>query len=391
VKASREDQSILGVWWFTVDRSMLTAILLLMIFGLLMSLAASPPVALKLGHEQYFFVKRQILFFIPGVLLFFSVSILSPRSMRKLSLFLLIISVLLLIFILVWGVEINGSRRWIRVSGLSLQPSEFAKPGFVVIIAWLFAQSIERRDMPGNELAIALLCLLCGLLILQPDLGQTLLVVLVWGGLYFLAGTPISWVAVVFCAAIVGSIGAYLAFSHVRERVQNFVNPGVGDTFQTDRALQSFVDGGWLGRGPGEGQLKHILPDAHTDFIFSVIGEEYGIMACLGILALVAFIVIRGLISAMKEGDSFLRFASAGLIMLFGSQTVINMAVNIGLLPTKGMTFPFISYGGSSLISMSLAMGMAVGLTRRRSSRMNSGKYISIRPSKRVTSGGFRV
>ncbi len=391
MKSSREDRSILGAWWFTVDRSMLASILLLMIIGLLMSLAASPPVAQKLGHDPYFFVIRHILFFIPGVILFLIMSILSPQNIRKLSLLLLVISVLLMIFVLVGGVEINGSKRWIKISGLSLQPSEFVKPGFVVIVAWLFAQSIERKDMPGNKLAILLLFILSGLLILQPDFGQTLLVVMVWGGLYFLAGTPISWVAAVFCVALAGSAGAYFLLPHVQERVKVFINPGLGDSFQTDQALQSFIDGGWFGRGPGEGQLKDILPDAHTDFIFSVIGEEYGILACLGILLLIAFIVIRGLISAMKEGDNFLRFASAGLIMLFGLQSVINMAVNIGLLPTKGMTFPFISYGGSSLLSMSLAMGMAVGLIRRRPSRLNAGSTISVRPTKRVTSGGFRV
>jgi cell division protein FtsW len=249
---------------------------------------------------------------------------------------------------------------------VSLQPSEFVKPAFVVLTAWLFNESQKRRDVPGIELAVALYGIFATLLVLQPDFGQVLLVTLVWGALFYMAGINLVWIMALGAAGIAGLVTSYFLVPHVASRIDRFLDPASGDTYQTDRSIDSFLHGGWFGRGPGEGTVKNALPDSHTDFIFAVTAEEYGLIACIILLAMFAFIVLRGLSKASQEPDGFIRHAVAGLIMLFGLQTLINMAVNVGLLPAKGMTLPFVSYGGSSLLAMALTMGFALGLTRKR-------------------------
>jgi cell division protein FtsW len=268
--------------------------------------------------------------------------------------------------ILVLGPEIKGAKRWLQIGVISLQPSEFVKPAFIVLTAWLFNEAQKRRDVPGIELAVALYAVFAVLLIMQPDFGQTLLVTLVWGALVYMAGINLLWIGAFGLAGMAGIVSAYFFAPHVASRIDRFLNPASGDTYQTDRSIDSFLHGGWFGRGPGEGTVKDVLPDSHTDFIFAVAAEEYGLIACLILLALFAFIVLRGLSKASQEPDGFIRHAVAGLIMLFGLQALINMAVNVGLLPAKGMTLPFISYGGSSLLAMALTMGFALGLTRKR-------------------------
>jgi cell division protein FtsW len=235
-----------------------------------------------------------------------------------------------------------------------------------VLTAWLFNESQKRSDVPGIELALALYGIFALLLVLQPDFGQTLLVSLVWLALFFMAGINLFWIGALGFAGIAGIASAYFLVPHVASRIDRFLNPASGDTYQADKALDSFLHGGWFGRGPGEGTVKDVLPDSHTDYIFAVAAEEYGLIACLILLAVFAFIVLRGLSKASQEPDGFIRHATAGLMMLFGLQTLINMAVNVGLLPAKGMTLPFISYGGSSLLAMALTMGFVLGLTRRR-------------------------
>jgi cell division protein FtsW len=247
-----------------------------------------------------------------------------------------------------------------------VQPSEFLKPAFVILIAWLFAESARRPEMPANTMALALLLLSVTLLVLQPDFGQSMLIVLVWGALFFMAGMRMIWVAGLAATAAVGLAAAYFTVPHVAQRIKRFLDPSSGDTFQVDTALEAFAKGGWLGRGPGEGTVKRILPDSHADFVFAVAAEEFGIVLCLMLLALFAFIVVRALLHAFRAQDAFVRFATAGLAMLFGLQSAINMAVNLHLIPAKGMTLPFISYGGSSLISLAYGMGMLLALTRER-------------------------
>jgi len=366
MRLTRSDRSVLSDWWFTIDRLMLSAVLLLMLGGLVLSMAASPPIADRLGLEPYYFVKRHALFLLPASLIVFAASLLNPKQMRRLSLALVAIGFGLMVATLIVGPEIKGATRWLQVGPFSLQPSELVKPGFVVVCAWLFSESQRRKDMPGWQMAAGLYIAFVVLLVLQPDFGQVLLISIVWGGLFFLAGLHLIWVGALAGLALVGMVIAYFTVPHVSARIDRFLNPSTGDTYQLDRALQSFVEGGWFGRGPGEGTLKQVLPDSHTDFIFAVAAEEYGLIACLVLVALFGFIVLRGMRHSLSEPNDFIRYAVAGLMLLFGLQALINMAVNLGMLPAKGMTLPFISYGGSSLISMGLTLGMVLGLTRRR-------------------------
>ena len=263
-----------------------------------------------------------------------------------------------------FGPEIKGARRWLVLFGVSIQPSEFLKPAFVIIVAWLFGESAKRPDMPANTFSLMLLLTVVALLVLQPDFGQTMLIALVWSALFFMAGMRVVWVFGIAGFAGAGLLSAYYTVPHVARRIQRFLDPASGDTFNIDIATESFMRGGWFGKGPGEGTVKRLLPESHTDFVFAVAAEEFGIVLCLVIVALFAFIVIRMLLRAMRNDDPFTRFAAAGLTILFATQSAINMAVNLHLMPAKGMTLPFISYGGSSMISLGYAMGMLLALTR---------------------------
>ena len=367
MRVSRADKGRLVDWWFTVDHTLLAAILTLAGAGLVLSLAASPSVAEKKGLATYYFVQRHFLFAAAGVVAMLAVSLLDRVGVRRLALVLFVVSIGGLVAVHLTGAEINGARRWLRIGGHSLQPSEFAKPAFAVLMAWLFAEAQRRRDMPALPLAILGGMIFAGLLVAQPDVGQTLLVAVVWGALFFLSGQPI---VAAFGLAGVGALGlaaAYNIFPHVASRVDRFLTPNVGDNTQVSRAIQSFTEGGFLGRGPGEGTIKTILPDAHTDFIFAVVAEEYGVIACLALLGIFAFIVFRAFIAATREPDASTRLAIQALALLFGFQALINMAVNVGLIPAKGMTLPFISAGGSSTVAISITLGMILALTRRRS------------------------
>ena len=366
MRLTRADKSVLSDWWFTVDRLMFFALLLLMGLGLVLSLAASPPIAAKYNLEPFYFVRRHAALLLPAVAIMFAASTLTPKQIRRASLIIFLTGIALMTLVLVLGPEIKGAKRWLQIGAVSLQPSEFVKPAFIVLTAWLFNEAQKRRDVPGIQLAVALYAVLAVLLIMQPDFGQTLLVTLVWGALVFMAGINLVWIGALSLSGVAGIVSAYFLAPHVASRIDRFLDPASGDTYQADRSLDSFLHGGWFGRGPGEGTVKDVLPDSHTDFIFAVAAEEYGLIACLILLALFAFIVLRGLSKASQEPDGFIRHAVAGLIMLFGLQALINMAVNVGLLPAKGMTLPFISYGGSSLLAMALTMGFALGLTRKR-------------------------
>jgi cell division protein FtsW len=301
---------------------------------------------------------------------------LSPREIRQLALVVFVISILLVALTPFFGAEIKGAKRWLVILGVNVQPSEFLKPAFVVLIAWLFGESGRRPEMPANTFALMLLLVVVGLLVLQPDFGQTMLVTLVWGALFYMAGMRLIWMLGLGATASVGLLVAFYTVPHVAQRINRFLDPASGDTFNIDIATESFVRGGWFGRGPGEGTIKRILPEGHTDFIFAVAAEEFGVVLCLILLSLFAFIVIRALTKAMRNDDPFIRFASAGLAILFGLQSTINMAVNLHLMPAKGMTLPFISYGGSSLISLAYGMGMLIALTRERPTARLAGEFI---------------
>jgi cell division protein FtsW len=276
------------------------------------------------------------------------------------------VSVALIVATLLIGPEVKGSRRWITLLGLNIQASESAKPAFVVMAAWLFAESARRPEMPATSMALVLLLMLVSLLVMEPDFGQTMLILLVWGALFFIAGMRMVWVTGLAGAAGAGLFGAYLFVPHVAGRIKRFMNPASGDTFQVDTAMEAFYNGGWFGLGPGEGIAKRSLPDSHTDFVFAVAAEEFGILLCLALVMLFAFIVIRALSRAYASEDMFARFAASGLAIMFGVQAAINISVNLQLIPAKGMTLPFISYGGSSIVSLAYGVGMLLALTRLR-------------------------
>jgi cell division protein FtsW len=370
---SRVDRGPVANWWWTVDRWLLAAFLALMVLGIVLSFAASPPVAERIGLDAYHFVTRQIIFMAPALAIMIGVSFFSPRYIRRFALLMLVGSLILMVAALYLGIEVKGSRRWIYIAGVSVQPSEYLKPAFVIICAWLFSENTRHPEVPGNLFAMILLGLVLALLVSQPDLGQSLLVLATWGVMFFMAGLSWIWIAALGAVAAGGAVLAYGAFPHVAERIDRFLT-GEGDTFQVDVGREAMMRGGWFGQGPGEGTVKRILPDSHTDFIFSVAAEEFGLLLCIAIAALFAFVVLRGLMISMRESEDFPRFAIAGLVTVFGFQSIINMGVNVQILPAKGMTLPFISYGGSSLIAMAISMGMVLALTRRRpETRMQRG------------------
>jgi cell division protein FtsW len=362
---SRSDRGLIARWWFTIDRLLLSAVLLLMAMGVLVSMAASPPVAERIGLDSFHFFKSQLIFLGPAICLLITVSFLEPKQTRRAAFAMFGVSLLLMVAALFFGPEIKGAHRWINLGPIGVQPSELAKPSFVVVAAWFLSERTKRPDMPGNYVAFGVFGLFVGLLVLQPDFGQTALTVMTFGLMLLVYGIP--WVVVLGLGglAVTGVLAAYALVPHVTSRIDRFLHPDKGDTFQVDTATQAFHNGGLLGMGPGAGEAKLSLPDAHTDFSFAVVGEEFGFIACLIVMLLFAFIVMRILQRAKIEPDPFPALAMCGLGTIFGLQAAINMGVNVSLLPAKGMTLPFISYGGSSLIGVAFAMGMVLAFARR--------------------------
>ena len=363
-RAPRAD--LFGRWRVEIDRWSLGALVALIGFGVLAVMAASPPVAVRIGVDHWHFVIRHLTYLPFAVALILLLSLLPPVWVKRLAVVGLAGALILVAATLFTAESVKGASRWIRLFGFSLQPSEFVKPFLAIVAAWLFAEAKHKPDFPGMRAAAALLALSCGLLALQPDIGMAGLVAVTWFGQLFLAGLPLIWAA----AAGVGLMGllaaAYYAFDHVASRVDRFIDPSTGDTYQIDQALRAFEAGGFFGVGPGEGEVKARIPDAHADFIFAVAGEEFGFFACALVVALFAAIVSRGLRRAAGERDLFQALAAAGLAIQFGAQALVNMGSSLGLLPTKGMTLPFISYGGSSLLASAVTIGLLLSLTRAR-------------------------
>ena len=363
---SRTDTSVLGRWWWTIDRWALAGLMALIGCGIVLALAASPPAAERIGLDAMYFVKRHLLILPAALLLIFTLSLLTPVQVRRLAVLGFAGGLVLLVATLVVGAEINGAQRWLNIAGFSLQPSEFIKPTFAIVTAWLLAAQARDGRFPARRISIALLALVLALLLAQPDLGQAVMVTAVWLAQLFLAGLSMWLVAVLALLGIAGLAGAYVVFPHVASRIDRFLDPSAGDTYQIGRSLKAFTDGGLFGRGPGQGQVKFQLPDAHADFVFAVAGEEFGLFVTLIIVALFAAVVLRGFTRAFQEQNLFVLLAVAGLLIQFGLQALINMGSSLSLIPTKGITLPFISYGGSSLLAIGMAMGMALALTRRR-------------------------
>lgn len=377
---SRVDKSFISDWWWTVDRSLLGAILLLTIIGVALVATASPPVAMRLNIGEFHFLKKHLLFLALSIPALIGLSLLKIAHIRRLSFVLFAAGIFAMVGVLVFGMEIKGAQRWIHLLGFSVQPSEFVKPAFIVLIAWFMAQYKQNKQSAGMLISFSLLGAYLVLLILQPDLGMSVVVTLCFAIVLFLAGLPLRYVFMLGLVGILGIVLAYFSLPHVQSRIDRFLNPDAGDTYQISHSLDAFQSGGVFGVGPGQGVVKLDLPDAHADFIFSVMGEEMGLVFSLLLIFLYAFIILRGFNRVMDGQDLFVVLATAGLLSLFGIQAFIHMGSALSLLPTKGMTLPFISYGGSSLLSMSITMGFVLSLTRRYSKRGIAKTGLSIRP-----------
>jgi cell division protein FtsW len=363
---SRTERGRIARWWWTVDHWTLGAIASLAAMGILLSLAASPAVADRIGVDSFYFVYRQLSFIAPSILVIFVVSLLEPRDIIKLSAAVFGAALVAMAATLFIGPEIKGATRWLHIGPLGVQPSEFVKPALVVLAAWALTARSGRNASIGVPAALGLFVMTVGILVLQPDFGQAMLVTFAFAALLFFWGVPWFVIMGLAGALVAAAFAVYSLVPHVASRVNRFLDPSAGDTFQVDTALSAFAQGGAGGVGPGEGTMKYVLPDAHTDFIFAVAGEEFGLAVCFVLLAAFALIVFRGLSRATQERDRFTQLAAAGLVVIFGAQAIVNIAVNLSLMPAKGMTLPFVSYGGSSMLALALTAGMILSLTRRR-------------------------
>ncbi|MEL7040856.1 MAG: putative peptidoglycan glycosyltransferase FtsW [Pseudomonadota bacterium] len=353
-------------WQRGLDWPILTSATLLMCIGLLLSLAAGPPAAERLGYgDDFYFVRRHAMFVGAAVIVLIGTSFLERVWARRLAALVFIGSLVLLAYILVSGHEAKGAQRWIRYAGFSLQPSEFVKPALIVLTGWLLAQRKLYPDGPWAGITFVFFCVTLGFLLLQPDVGQSALLTAAFGVTFFVAGLPWRWAAVFAGGGAALSSLLYATLPHVRLRVNAFLFPSEYDTYQIDKATEAIGRGGLFGVGPGEGKIKTALPDAHTDFIYAVLGEEFGYFAAVGLICLYGFIVWRGLRAAARLHDPYPRAAATGLFALFGLQAATNIAVNVSLIPPKGMTLPFISSGGSSMVGTALTLGLALALIRR--------------------------
>ena len=377
---SRTNKSILGRWWWTVDRVLLTLFPVLMVLGVVLVVTASPPVATRIGLGEYHFLIRHLIVLVPSFFIMLGLSLLDVKQIWRFSLILFVASILALVYVLFFGMEIKGAQRWIHLPGFSLQPSEFAKPAFIIVVSWVLAAKKEKPGWPEARMCAGLYGVLILLLALQPDMGMAFVVTACFVSVVFLAGLPLRIIFMLMAFTVGALTTAYYTFSHFRSRIDRFLDPESGDTYQIEKSLEAFANGGFFGTGPAQGTVKLHIPDAHADFIFSVAGEELGLFFVVIIIALYGFILFRGFNRLMDSENMFVILASGGLFTMFGLQALIHMGSSLNLLPTKGMTLPFVSYGGSSLLSMSMAMGIVLALTRRQGRSGIAQGGISARP-----------
>lgn len=377
---SRTDRSFLGRWWWTIDRGMLGAFLLLAVCGVMLVATASPPVAQHLKLNSYYFLIRHLVVLVPALAILIGMSMVSSRNVWRVASVVFVSSVILMMIVPFLGMEIKGAQRWLHIFGFSVQPSEFAKPAFAICAAWFMAKQKKRENFPGYAIAAGLYFVTIILLLIQPDFGMTFVVTAILIMQIFLAGFPFRLMAILGGAASVGAVAIYFTFEHVRARADKFFNPEMGDNYQVKKSLEAFQNGGLFGAGPGQGTVKLGLPDAHADFIFSVAGEEMGLFFVLILIAVFAFILLRGFSRLMENEDMFAVLAAGGLLTMFGLQAAVHMGSALNILPTKGMTLPFISYGGSSLLSICFSMGAVLALTGRQVRSGISKGGIALRP-----------
>jgi cell division protein FtsW len=359
---TRSDRSKLALWWWTIDRYLLTSFFILMMFGILLVMASSQHLAENLNIPSHYFTIRHILYGALSIPIIIFFSILNERQIKIICILGIIITAVLLFVILFDGEKIKGAQRWFYSGGLSFQPSEIGKPLYVVFNAWLLSLWIEKTKFPGWMWSIASIILISSLLLLQPDLGMTIVMMFTWGFQLFITGIPLILILCLIIAFPIFMIFSYQHFDHVKIRIDNFLE---GKTYQVSKSLQSFESGGFWGKGPGEGFYKKSLPDAHSDFVFAVAAEEYGALICSVIIMIYGLIIIRSFYYTINNNNLFFILAIGGLAFQFGFQSLIHMASNTDLIPTKGMTLPFLSYGGSSLLASAITAGIILSLTKR--------------------------
>ncbi|MCF6234134.1 MAG: putative lipid II flippase FtsW [Rhodobacteraceae bacterium] len=363
----RGGDPILPKWWRTLDKWSMTFVLALFAIGLLLGLAASPPLAARNGFDPFHYVERQAVFGGAALVAMLLTSMMSPTLVRRLAVLGFVVAFVAMALLPFFGTDFGkGAMRWYSLGFASVQPSEFLKPGFVVVAAWMLAASQQINGPPGTLWSFILCTVIVAMLILQPDFGQAALVLFGWGVMYFIAGAPMLLLVLMAGLVVFGGTLAYSNSEHFARRIDGFLSAELDPTTQLGYATNAIREGGLFGVGVGEGQVKWSLPDAHTDFIVAVAAEEYGLVLVLIIIALYAGILVRSLYRLMRERDPFIRLAGIGLVAMFGVQAMINMGVAVRLLPAKGMTLPFVSYGGSSLIAGGIAIGMLLAFTRAR-------------------------
>ncbi|NCO02668.1 MAG: cell division protein FtsW [Alphaproteobacteria bacterium] len=376
---SRTSQSITARWWWTVDRAMLAFIFVLYIIGAFMIATASPSVAIRIGAYEYLFLIKHFIVLLPSIIVMLVISLFDVDTLRRASMIAFVGCIVLLIYTLFFGLEVKGAKRWIDLPFFSLQPSEFAKPAFIVVTAWLMARYKENSQFKGHYYAWGLFLFLIALLLLQPDLGMTFVVTVSFFSVMFLAGLPFRYVFILAGLGVTAFVLIYMSFSHVQSRVDRFLNPESGDTYQIEKSLDAFKNGGITGTGPGQGEVKLRIPDAHADFIFSVAAEEFGLFFIITLIGIYGYIFVRGFNRIMDSDNLFIILSVGGLLTMFALQALVHMGSALHIVPTKGMTLPLISYGGSSLLSMSMVMGMILALTRKQRKRGISKGGLTIR------------
>ncbi|NDB83164.1 MAG: cell division protein FtsW [Alphaproteobacteria bacterium] len=349
-------------WWRSIDRQFLVAIGILMFFSILLVTAASSSVASRIGVHEDFFSSRHLVYMTLCCILLILVSTLSKHSIKNLGIVLFLVNIALLFLVKLYGYEIKGAKRWVNLLGFSIQPSEFIKPSFAIVIAHIFTVTPNRNL--AFFISMIIFTFVAGLIIIQPDLGMVITLIGIWSVQTFIAGMPLIWMICGVILICMGIAGAYKLLPHVATRINSFLDPASHENYQVAKSLAAFHTGGLFGKGPGEGVVKSHIPDSHADFIFAVAGEEYGIVICIFISLVFAFIVIRTILLISKKQDEFSILTCSGIIGQFAFQSIINMSVSLNLLPTKGMTLPFISYGGSATLAVGIGAGILMALSR---------------------------
>ena len=358
------NKSFIPKWWRSIDQQIIVALIILFGFSLILVTTSGSAIATKIGLDEHYFSSRQIMYLFIASMLIVTISSFDKKWIKRIAILGFIINIILLIVVKFYGHEVKGATRWISIFGISMQPSEFIKPFFAVVVGWLLSLKFED-EFPSFLISLILYSIVSILLILQPDFGMFLMISAVFGIQLFVSGMPLFWILLTLILGILGVSSAYFFLPHVTQRVNNFLDPESNENYQVTKSLRAFEHGGMYGTGPGEGSIKQVLPDSHTDFIFAVAGEEFGAIICLIVISVFAFIVIRSLLKLVNENDKFTQFSSIGIITQFGLQSIINIGVTLNLFPTKGMTLPFISYGGSSTLAVAISIGMLLGLTKQ--------------------------